>query len=249
MIETKRMLILIDNNGNEIRKLVTQNINDKELLEISNKDLNYSCIILLDKNSDINFKEWFKENLSELDRLELNKLYLQKEVITEKNKENLTEEDNIILKETNSQINSINKKYKNSWLTLPLMNQLGSKQMQNLNFDILKGVISSQNNSKTYLQGNNFNRLNEINDEKELNITDEKTLKDRRLNEKFAYKDKNIENALNTFRAIMSGANNIGPTAIYNQFIANLKFLNNFKPEENNYGFLIGGNINFNSKS
>ena len=75
MIETKRMLILIDNNGNEIRKLVTQNINDKELLEISNKDLNYSCIILLDKNSDIgcinhifyqNFPESFEYEVSEI---------------------------------------------------------------------------------------------------------------------------------------------------------------------------------------
>lgn len=84
MIETKRMLILIDNNGNEIRKLVTQNINDKYLLEISNKQLlleisnkdqNYYSIILLDKNSDIgcinhifyqNFPESFEYEVSEI---------------------------------------------------------------------------------------------------------------------------------------------------------------------------------------
>lgn len=68
MIETKRMLILIDNNGNEISKLVTTNIsiNDKELLEVSNKDENYSCIILLDKNSDTGcINDVFYQNLPE----------------------------------------------------------------------------------------------------------------------------------------------------------------------------------------
>ena len=68
MIETKRMLILIDNNGNEIRKLVTTNIsiNDKELLEVSNNNENYSCIILLDKNSDTGcINDVFYQNLPE----------------------------------------------------------------------------------------------------------------------------------------------------------------------------------------
>ena len=63
-----QMLILIDNNGNEISKLVTTNIsiNDKELLEVSNKDENYSCIILLDKNSDTGcINDVFYQNLPE----------------------------------------------------------------------------------------------------------------------------------------------------------------------------------------
>ena len=52
MIETKsKMFILIDHNGNEIRELVMKNTNDKELLEISNNELEYSSILFLDKNN------------------------------------------------------------------------------------------------------------------------------------------------------------------------------------------------------
>jgi hypothetical protein len=251
----------------------------------------------LDKDSNINFKEWYKENISEKDKEIQVELFEQKNKLIEDNpellntnkelKELLNQKNKIIkdisnnlldivndserknkffkllnnneeylslkeeiekihksqnikkFKEINDKLFNIEKLYEDNWKKLSLTQQMSSKQLQNLNFDIFKGVIGSQINVDTYLQGNNADRLEEINNELPVNTTT------KALNTKFPYKDKNIMNALTTFKAIMSGAKNIGPTAINNQLIAYLKFLYNFNPTNNNLGLTIGGKLTF----
>ena len=146
--------------------------------------------------------------------------------------------------EIDANIQAIEKPYKDEWKQLNMTQQMSSKQLQNLYFDILLNTISNFKNIDTYLTGNNFDRLDTINiDNEEKKIKSSKKYADEvALNKKFPYKDKNILNNVDTFMAIMSGAQNIGPTAVMNQFLAILKFLNNFDANPS-FGINFNNNI------
>jgi hypothetical protein len=270
----------------------------------------------LEKDNNINFKEWLKENISNTDKIEIDRLNKEKDAIVESNKEILntnsrlkellskkkqlrkaiedTLVDNYDLTDPQVQYNISNQllenkdytlvneeiqeiyksealrnldvikrdfqeieanktaivnSYKKDWKELSVTDQMSSLQLQNLYFDILTNVISDTKNLNTYLTGNNFDRLEEQN--KEIDSRKEKSdvkyKKKKELDAKLPYKDKNLINQVNTFTAIMSGADNIGPTAVFNQFLAYLKFLNNLNPD-NNYSFTFSNNIKITNK-
>jgi hypothetical protein len=270
----------------------------------------------LEKDNNINFKEWLKENISNTDKIEIDRLNKQKDAIVESNKEILntnsrlkellskkkqlrkaiedTLVDNYDLTDSQVQYNISNQllenkeyvlvneeikeiyksealrnldvikrdfqkieenktaivnSYKKDWKELSVTDQMSSLQLQNLYFDILTNVISDTKNLNTYLTGNNFDRLEE--QSKEIDSRKEKSdvkyKKKKELDAKLPYKDKNLINQVNTFTAIMSGADNIGPTAVFNQFLAYLKFLNNLNPD-NNYSFTFSNNIKITNK-
>ncbi len=146
--------------------------------------------------------------------------------------------------EIDANIQAIEKPYRDEWKQLNMTQQMSSKQLQNLYFDILLNTISNFKNIDTYLTGNNFDRLDTINiDNEEKKIKSSKKYADEvALSKKFPYKDKNILNNVDTFMAIMSGAQNIGPTAVMNQFLAILKFLNNFDANPS-FGINFNNNI------
>ena len=270
----------------------------------------------LEKDNNINFKEWLKENISNTDKIEIDRLNKEKDAIVESNKEILntnsrlkellskkkqlrkaiedTLVDNYDLTDPQVQYNISNQllenkeyalvneeiqeiyksealrnldvikrdfqeieanktaivnSYKKDWKELSVTDQMSSLQLQNLYFDILTNVISDTKNLNTYLTGNNFDRLEE--QSKEIDSRKEKSdvkyKKKKELDAKLPYKDKNLINQVNTFTAIMSGADNIGPTAVFNQFLAYLKFLNNLNPD-NNYSFTFSNNIKITNK-
>jgi hypothetical protein len=266
----------------------------------------------LEPNSDINFMDWYKENISIEDKAELDELFRQKVKLVENNTQllstndklkNLLKRKNELIKnvksnletnfdltgkdlsknisiqlneneeytnlrdeiikiidskelrdidvlqrdfqEINANIISIQKPYKDNWKGLPLTKQMSSKQLQNLYFDILSNVISNSENINTYIAGNNFDRLDDIN-----NINQEKKIKSNKdyadkitLEKKLPYKDKTITNNVNTFMSIMSGSQNIGPTAIMNQFLAYLNFFQNLN-QNPDFGFKLNSNFN-----
>jgi hypothetical protein len=252
----------------------------------------------LEKDSNINFKEWVKENITNIDQITLNDLFLEKSNLIEKNPDlfknrsdiqKLKEEKNKIIsdlekdlveefdlsdtqvsasisgqlknharyleikeslnqfydslkleenealknsvKEINQKINNIYTIYKNSWKDLNIVAQLSTSQYQNLYLDIIKGVVTNEKSLNEYITGNGFQRLEDINSDLESRNISEETKKDKLLKAQNPYKDANLINSLNTFRAIMSGAQNIGPAAIYNQFVALNQFLKNFDIE------------------
>jgi ribonuclease HI len=249
----------------------------------------------LEKDSNINFKEWIKENITDTDQLTLNDLFLEKSNLIEKNPDlfkersdikKLKEEKNKIIsdlekdlieeydlsgkqlstalsrqlknypkyleiketlntfydsikieeneslknsvKEINKQINDIYAIYKDSWKNLNVAAQLSTSQYQNLYLDIIKGVVTNEKSVNEYITGNGFQRLEDINTDLENRNTSKESKKDKLLRAQNPYRDANLVNSLNTFRAIMSGAQNIGPAAIYNQFVALNQFLKNF---------------------
>ena len=252
----------------------------------------------LEKDNNINFKEWIKENITDIDQITLNDLFLEKSNLIEKNLDlfkdrtdikNLKEEKNKIIselkqdlieeynlsesqlstsisgqlknhsryleikeslsefydsikieenenlknsiKEIDKKINDIYTIYKNSWKDLNVVAQLSTSQYQNLYLDIIKGVVTNEKSVNEYITGNGFQRLENINFDLESRNTSEETRKDKLLKAQNPYRDANLVNSLNTFRAIMSGAQNIGPAAIYNQFVALNQFLKNFDNE------------------
>jgi len=271
----------------------------------------------LDKDSNVNFKEWSKENISLEDKASLTTFFEEKTKLIEKNKEilNTNEElksllgrkkelvkeikDNLVnnfnlsgsnlsknisiqvnenkeyiklkegietiinskelkdldilvrdFQEIDANIQAIEKPYKDQWKQLNVTQQMSSLQLQNLNFDILTNTISNFKNINTYLTGNNFVRLEEIND-----INETKKIKSNpeyakqvALNKRLPYKDRSLLNNVNTFMAIMSGAQNIGPTAIMNQFLGYLKFLQNFN-QDKEFGFNFNSNVTIKSNS
>ena len=249
----------------------------------------------LEKDSNINFKEWIKENITDTDQLTLNELFLEKSNLIEKSPDlfkdrpdikKLKEEKNKIIsdlekdlieeydlsgkqlstalsrqlknypryleikeslntfydsikieeneslknsvKEINKQINDIYAIYKNSWKDLNVVAQLSTSQYQNLYLDIIKGVVTNEKSVNEYITGNGFQRLEDINTDLESRNTSKESKKNKLLRAQNPYRDANLVNSLDTFRAIMSGAQNIGPAAIYNQFVALNQFLKNF---------------------
>jgi hypothetical protein len=259
----------------------------------------------LEKDSNINFKEWIKDNITNSDKITLDELYRQKSDLIEQypefyedNKEikNLLKAKNKIIEDTkkqleeefkltgstlsraisdelnrdarylviksslelfydsikvenkeelknnikdiNKQINDIYSNYKEYWKKLNITGQLSKLQSQNLYLDIISGVITNQKSLNEYITGNNFTRLEQQAEELDNKKSTQKENKSKKLTKLFPYKDSNLLNAINTFKAIMSGAQNIGPAAIFNQFVAVNKFLKNLDPTEEN-GFKV----------